>query len=209
MKRSILYIPILALCLSVSCKSDKKEATESTDTTTEVDTKTDDTRKKTSSPKDEPAYYADKKKVTVTLDPKSNSGVSGNVVFTQDQGVVTMIAVLSGLSEGQHAIHIHEKADCSSEDGSSAGGHWNPTGQPHGKWGDNAGYHKGDIGNVTANANGHATITMVTGEWCIGCGDDSKDILGKSIIVHQGVDDLKSQPSGAAGSRVSCGGIIQ
>ncbi|WP_299334613.1 superoxide dismutase family protein [uncultured Psychroserpens sp.] len=211
MKRSILYISILALCLSVSCKSDKKEdATENTETTTtEVETKAEDKSRETANPKDEPAYYADKKKATVTLDPKSNSGVSGSVVFTQDQGVVTMIAVLDGLSQGQHAIHIHEKADCTSDDGKSAGGHWNPTGQPHGKWGDEAGYHKGDIGNVTADANGHATITMITDQWCIGCGDETKDILGKAIIVHQGVDDFKSQPSGAAGSRVSCGGIIQ
>jgi len=52
-------------------------------------------------------------------------------------------------------------------------------------------------------------VTFLTKEWCIGCGDDSKDIIGKSIIVHQGTDDFKSQPSGAAGSRISCGGIIQ
>lgn len=210
MKRSILYITILALCLSVSCKSDKKETTPDTsDTETTATTETKDKATERPAAKEEPAYYADKKKLTLSLDAKSNSSVSGNVVFTQDQGVVTMIAVLSGLSQGEHAIHIHEKADCSSDDGKSSGGHWNPTGQPHGKWGDAAGYHKGDIGNLTANANGHATITKITDEWCIGCGDESKDILGKAIIVHQGIDDFKSQPSGAAGSRVSCGGIIQ
>ena len=120
-----------------------------------------------------------------------------------------MTAVFSGLAEGEHAVHLHEKSDCSAEDGSSAGGHWNPTAQPHGAWGDEAGYHKGDIGNFTANANGVGTITFVTDEWCIGCGDDTKDIIGKSVIVHQGTDDFKSQPSGAAGARVSCGGIIQ
>jgi len=206
MKRSIVYIPLLALCLSVSCKSDKKETvTEPTETETKVDNEA--TTAKTL--KDRPANFDDNKKITVSLDAKSNSGVSGNVVFTQDKGVVTMIAVLSGLSKGEHAIHIHEKADCSSDDGKSSGGHWNPTGQPHGKWGNASGYHKGDIGNFTANDKGHATITKVTDEWCIDCEDDTKNIVGKAIIVHQGVDDFTSQPSGAAGTRVSCGGIIK
>ncbi|MDG5492193.1 superoxide dismutase family protein [Psychroserpens sp. SPM9] len=207
MKRSILYIPLLALCLSISCKSDKKEA---------VTPETESNAKEVPPPpppppinKDEPEYYKDSKKVTLSLESKSNSGVTGNVVFKQDHGVVTMIAVMSGLSEGEHAIHIHQTADCTADDGSSSGGHWNPTAQPHGKWGDEAGYHKGDIGNFTADAKGHATITKVTDEWCIGCGDETKDIIGKAIIVHQGVDDFKSQPSGAAGSRVSCGGIIE
>ena len=210
MKRSILYIPLVALCFTMSCKSDKKETVTDTETeTTTVETETEEKTRTTTSRKDEPAYYADKKKLTMNLESKSNSGVTGSIVFTQDQGVVTMIAVMSGLTEGEHAIHIHEKADCSADDGSSSGGHWNPTAQPHGKWGAEGGYHKGDIGNFTADANGHATITKITDEWCIGCGDETKDIVGKAIIVHQGIDDFKSQPSGAAGSRVSCGGIIQ
>ena len=148
-------------------------------------------------------------KMTVTLEAKSDSGVTGNAVFNQDTKGVTMIAVFSGLTEGSHAIHLHEKADCSAADGTSTGGHWNPTKQRHGRWGDAEGYHKGDIGNFTADANGNGTITFITDEWCIGCGDPAKDILGKAIIVHQGTDDFTSQPTGAAGGRVSCGGIIQ
>src|SRR5690606_10333433 len=133
----------------------------------------------------------------------------GNVIFTEEAGVVTMIAVVGGMTEGEHAIHIHEKADCSSADGKSTGGHWNPTNQPHGKWGSPDGYHKGDIGNITANANGNGTITMSTDEWCIGCGDPNKDILGKAIIIHEGADDFVKKPTGNAGGRVSRGGIIQ
>ncbi len=210
MKRSIFYIAILVLCLSISCKSDKKEETPETIESTEVETETQETSTENREPASKrPEYFDDKRTVTVTLEPKSNSGVSGSVIFSQESGVVTMLAILSGLTEGEHAIHIHETADCTSDDGKSSGGHWNPTGQPHGKWGDTTGYHKGDIGNFTANAEGKARITKVTDEWCIGCGDDTKDILGKAIIVHQGVDDFKSQPSGAAGSRVSCGGIIE
>jgi len=149
------------------------------------------------------------KKIKMTLNAKSGSDVSGNVVFTETDGQVSMTAIISGLAAGEHAIHIHNSSDCSSADGKSAGGHWNPTAQPHGKWGAETGYHKGDIGNFTADENGHGTITFATNEWCIGCGDETKDILGKGVIVHAGADDLTSQPSGAAGARVSCAGIIQ
>ena len=140
---------------------------------------------------------------------KSGSNATGNIVFKQEDGIVTMVAVFRGLTPGEHAIHIHEKADCSADDGSSSGGHWNPTAQPHGKWGDAEGYHKGDIGNFIASEKGSGTITKVTDEWCIGCDDPNKNIVGKAIIVHQGADDFTSQPSGAAGARVSCGGIIE
>jgi Cu-Zn family superoxide dismutase len=81
---------------------------------------------------------------------------------------VTFVAKLAGLKPGVHAIHIHEKSDCSAADGSSAGGH--STFKKHGKWGVGE-YHKGDIGNFTADANGNGTITLTTDEWNIGSGD--------------------------------------
>jgi len=68
---------------------------------------------------------------------------------------------------------------------------------------------EGDIGNFIAAADGTATVEFATEEWCIGCDDATKNIVGKGVIVHQGVDDFTSQPSGAAGARVSCTGIIQ
>jgi Cu-Zn family superoxide dismutase len=206
MKKTLLIIVALVLSFNISCKSDKKETETATDNV-ETETPTATETKKTTS---EPYVPTDVvKKVTVKLEAKSESNVTGNALFKEEKGVVTMIAVFDGLSEGSHAIHLHEKADCSSSDGTSTGGHWNPTAQPHGKWGDDKGYHKGDIGNFSANANGKGTVTFSTDQWCIGCGDDTKDILGKAVIVHQGTDDFTSQPSGAAGSRVSCGGIIE
>ena len=149
------------------------------------------------------------KKLTIALNAKSESNATGNVVFKEEDGKVTMTALLSGLEPGEHAIHIHESSDCSSPDGKSTGGHWNPTNTAHGKWGADEGYHKGDIGNFTADENGNATKTFSTDEWCIGCGDETKDIVGKGVIVHAGTDDFTSQPTGAAGGRVSCGGIIE
>lgn len=200
MKKSIILLFVLALVSTIACKNDKKvNESETTETQEETSiTKSVDTTKSVATDK-----------ITVLLESKSGSSAKGNVVFRQRATTVSMTAVFSGLAEGEHAVHLHEKSDCSAADGSSAGGHWNPKAQPHGAWGDEAGYHKGDIGNFTANANGVGTITFVTDEWCIGCGDDTKDIIGKSVIVHQGTDDFKSQPSGAAGARVSCGGIIQ
>lgn len=148
------------------------------------------------------------KTVNLVFETKSNSGVTGTAVFTETNGEVTFTAKLSGLKPGQHGIHIHEKADCSAADAASAGGHWNPTFKKHGKWTD-AEHHKGDIGNFTADTNGNGTITLTTNEWCIGCGDATKDILGKGLIVHDKPDDFVTQPSGNAGARVACSAIIQ
>lgn len=151
----------------------------------------------------------DNKQIIVNLEQKNDSGVNGTVSFTQIEGQVTMVAIMRGLKVGTHAFHLHEKADCSSNDGKSAGGHWNPTATAHGKWGDSKGYHKGDVGNFETDKKGYASINFTTNEWCIGCDDDTKNIIGKAIIVHAGEDDYISQPSGAAGPRVSCGGIIE
>ncbi|MCM4152255.1 superoxide dismutase family protein [Arenibacter sp. N53] len=149
------------------------------------------------------------KTLKFSLEPKSDSNVKGEVSFTEENGSVSMKATLAGLTAGEHAIHIHEKADCSSADGKSTGGHWNPTFAPHGKWGSTEGYHRGDIGNFTADGEGNATVEFSTDEWCLGCDDEAKNLLGKGVIVHQGVDDFVTQPTGDAGGRVSCAGIIE
>ena len=201
MRKITLLILGLVLVFNLSCKKDTKDNTEITD---------DNTIESVESTVEESATYANKDgKITVKLEPKSGSDVSGNIVFKQSGDIVQMVAVMSGLSEGNHAIHIHEKADCSSDDGKSTGGHWNPTLEPHGAWGSETGYHKGDIGNFEADERGDAIITFETDQWCIGCDDETKNIIGKAVIVHQGQDDLVSQPSGAAGARVSCAGVIQ
>lgn len=150
----------------------------------------------------------DSKKLNIAFESKSNSTVTGTATFVEKNGKVTFVAKIAGLTPGAHAIHIHEKSDCSAADGSSAGGHWNPTFKKHGKWGVGE-YHKGDIGNFTADEKGNGTITLTTDEWCIGCGDQTKDILEKGLIVHQGTDDFTSQPAGNAGARVACSAIIK
>jgi superoxide dismutase, Cu-Zn family len=149
-----------------------------------------------------------KNQLNLNFTSKSDSNVKGTATFEEKNGVVTFNANLSGLTPGEHAIHIHEKSDCSAADGSSAGGHWNPSFKKHGKWGDLE-YHKGDIGNFVADVNGNGIVKFSTNEWCIGCDDETKNILGKGLIVHKGVDDFISQPAGNAGARQACSAIIK
>lgn len=151
---------------------------------------------------------SEEKKVTIKLEPKSGSKVTGTAEFVEKDGKVVFTAKLTGLEPGVHAIHIHEKADCSAADAASAGGHWNPTFKKHGNWNDPE-HHKGDIGNFPADVDGNGIITLSTDEWCIGCGDKTKDILGKGLIVHEKADDYVTQPTGNAGGRVACSAIIQ
>lgn len=193
MKKLSLPIFLCAFLLLVGCKNENRETSPEMDT----DTRMDQTNRDNAQPRS----------ITVNLEPRSGSNLSGNVTFTEENGEVTMMATIEGLSEGLHAIHLHEKADCSAEDGTSAGGHWNPTRERHGKWGDAEGYHKGDIGNFRVESNGTGTITMTTDEWCIGCDDANKNIVGTSVMIHDGVDDFVSQPAGDAGDRVGCGEI--
>ena len=148
------------------------------------------------------------KSATAIIVSKSNSQITGKVEFREQNGKVQMTAVISNATQGDHAIHIHAVGDCNSEDGTSAGGHWNPTNEPHGKW-NSASFHRGDIGNIQVNEKGKGSISRETDLWCIGCEDEQKNILGKAIIIHQGPDDFSSQPAGAAGARIGCGEIIE
>lgn len=203
MKRISLMLITVTLLAAVSCKNGNKKTSndrmnEDQDTTSTVMGDMDSANNEMDS---------QEKTITVNLEGKSGSDLSGTATFTQKDGKVTMNATIKGLKKGEHAIHIHEKGDCSADDGSSAGGHWNPTDEKHGKWGASDGYHRGDIGNFTTNDDGVGTIEFSTDEWCIGCDDDKKNIVGHSVVIHQGKDDFKSQPSGDAGKRVGCGEI--
>jgi Cu-Zn family superoxide dismutase len=154
------------------------------------------------------ACDASEKKAIAKIEAKSGSSVSGTVTFMEKNGIVTMKASLAGLSEGNHAIHIHAIGDCSAADGKSAGGHWNPTNENHGKWME-APFHIGDIGNLVVGADGTGTIERTTKLWTIGGEDANKNAVGHAIIIHEGPDDFSSQPSGAAGPRVGCGEIVR
>ncbi len=145
------------------------------------------------------------KKASAIINPSSGSEVSGTATFTQTgQNVMVRIEV-ENVSPGEHGVHIHQYGDCSAPDGTSAGGHWNPTNVAHGKWSEGE-FHLGDIGNIMVGEDGTGSIELVTDLWEIGTGTDV-DVVGKGIIVHTGPDDFVSQPSGNAGARIGCGVI--
>jgi Cu-Zn family superoxide dismutase len=149
------------------------------------------------------AALAGEATATAKLESRSGSSVTGKVTFTQHDGKVAMKVVVKGLMPGQHAIHLHDKGDCSAPDATSAGGHWNPSSESHGRWG-HAPFHHGDIGNLVADAKGKAELTFESELWTLGDGKPS-DVVGHAVIVHAGEDDFTTQPTGNAGGRVACG----
>tara|TARA_B100001939_G_scaffold184449_1_gene158763 strand:+ start:421 stop:1023 length:603 start_codon:yes stop_codon:yes gene_type:complete len=138
-----------------------------------------------------------------TIKPLNNSPISGTVMFTQQNDSVYLEAHAYGIEPGKKALHIHENGDCSSEDGLSTGGHWDPYGTKHSKWGDPDGFHLGAVGNFEVDSIGHGMMKFATDLWCIGC-EEENDILNKAVIIHNGADDFVSQPSGASGMRIGC-----
>jgi superoxide dismutase, Cu-Zn family len=159
-------------------------------------------------------------KATCTVQPNgkscdgssdANNVVKGVVSFEQESedGPCTISWRVTGLTEGEHGFHVHEKADFS--DGcKSAGPHYNPHGKTHGAPGDEE-RHVGDLGNIVAGADGIAEGSVVdnliklSGEF---------SVIGRSMMVHADVDDLGkgghelSSTTGNAGGRIACGEIF-
>jgi len=142
---------------------------------------------------------------TVQLAPLGGSSVRGDITFTQVGDVVRVTGLVSGHSKGPKGFHIHEKGDCSDPKGMSAGGHFNPAKHKHGGPYD-AEKHAGDLGNITFGADGTAKISFAVGDITVSR-DAANGIIGRAVIVHAVVDDLKTDPTGNAGGRVACGVI--
>ena len=142
--------------------------------------------------------------VVATLQPTRGNSAAGTVWFSQEGAQVLVRGRITGLMPNQeHGFHVHEKGDCSSGDGMSAGGHLNPTAKPHGP---PAGeHHAGDLPSIKADATGSANVrARVTGT-LLGAG--AADIAGKALVVHAAPDDYTTQPTGNSGARIACGVI--
>ncbi len=140
------------------------------------------------------------------LAPASASLVSGRLAVVPETGGVHITGVIGGLQRGrQAAFHVHEKGDCSAVDASSAGAHFNPAAQPHGRAGSGA-HHAGDMDNLQANGEGVVHVDVHLRGVTLG-GGAANDIAGRALVVHAGADDYHSQPAGNAGARVACGVI--
>lgn len=139
------------------------------------------------------------------LHPTAGNSASGVVRFFQEGGKVRIVADVKGLAPGSlHGFHVHEFGDCSAPDATSAGGHYNPAGHPH-SGPDTAVRHAGDLGNLTADAQGNAHLELTVDNLNL-CGKPAP-VLGRSVVVHAKADDLKSQPTGDSGPRIACGVI--
>jgi Cu-Zn family superoxide dismutase len=143
-------------------------------------------------------------KATARIAPLGSNTVTGTITFTEVPGGVQVSANLQGLTSGEHGIHIHEKGDCSSPDGKSAGEHFNPMSHQHGAP-NNDNSHAGDLGNIKADDKGNAKLEFTSTTISL-TGPNS--ITGKSVIIHKKADDLKTQPSGDSGDRIGCGVVM-
>jgi len=137
------------------------------------------------------------------LAPTKGNKTVGEVTFEQVGDKVRVTAQVINLKPNQeHGFHVHEVGDCSSGDGMSAKGHFNPYGKPHGQ---GAERHAGDMPNLKADAKGR--IRLVTELDIITLTPGPASIIGRAVIVHADPDDYKTQPTGNAGARLACGVI--
>jgi len=145
-------------------------------------------------------------RATAQLQPTKGNKTFGEATFEQVGSKVRVVIFVQGLKPGQeHGLHIHEAGDCSSGDGMSAKGHFNPHGKPHGNPA-SAERHAGDLPSLKANKAGRANVQVDVDGITVTPGPAS--IIGRGLIVHADPDDYKTQPTGNAGARIACG-VIQ
>jgi len=148
---------------------------------------------------DEPA------RATAALQPTKGNKAFGEATFEQAGDKVRVIVFAQGLKpDAEHGFHIHEAGACSSGDGMSAKGHFNPHGKPHGNPSSGE-RHAGDLPSLKADKSGRAKIDVMVDAIAIGSG--AGDIVGRGLIIHADPDDYKTQPTGNAGARLACGVI--
>ena len=136
----------------------------------------------------------DAKAVIKSDEPYLN--LRGEVLFYQERDGVLITAKISGLPQNGsdfYGFHIHEGRDCDGEGFPDAKGHYNPKSRPHPS-------HSGDLPPLLSN-HGNAFMTVKTDRFRL------KDVIGRTVIIHGGTDDFRTQPSGDAGEKIACGVI--
>jgi superoxide dismutase, Cu-Zn family len=156
------------------------------------------------------ALCAAPKTVKVNLNDATGKPV-GTAIITEEKGGsgVTVKLDVKGLPPGEHALHFHQTAKCEMPGFTTAGGHFNPAGKKHGTLNPD-GHHNGDMPNFTVKANGTAKVTIHDADVNLGDGPTSLFANGgTALMVHAKADDMKTDPSGAAGDRIACGTITK
>jgi Cu-Zn family superoxide dismutase len=140
------------------------------------------------------------------LEPTKGNTAAGTVEFVQRGDKVEVAANVTGLAPNrEHGFHVHEKGDCSSGDGMSAGGHFNPRAKAHAHYGSGE-RHAGDMPNIKTDAGGNASYSFETDLFTVADGPAS--VIGRAVVIHRDPDDYKSQPAGNSGPRIACG-VVQ
>ena len=141
------------------------------------------------------------------LQPTKGNTAQGTVRFERTGDVVRVTGEIKGLKpDAEHGFHIHEKGDCSSGDGMSAGGHFNPAAKAHGAH-DGMEHHAGDLPSLKADAGGVVKLNFESR--VLSVGDGKGDVVGRGLIVHRDPDDYKTQPTGNSGPRLACAAITR
>jgi len=142
---------------------------------------------------------------TATVPMKNAAGRDlGTLTLTDTPQGIMVMGNLTGLTPGEHGIHIHMVGQCQPPF-TSAGVHWNPTNRQHGSL-NPQGPHLGDMPNITVAADSSATVHLTTASGGTLHGANLvMDVDGASVVVHTRADDLRTDPSGNSGDRVACG----
>ena len=141
-------------------------------------------------------------RATAQLQPTKGSKTFGEATFEEVDGKVRVVIFVQGLKPGQeHGLHIHEVGDCSSGDGMSTKGHFNPYGKPHAHYSTGE-RHAGDLPALKADAGGRAELSTELDVVTVAAGPSS--VVGRGLIVHAMPDDYRTQPTGNAGARLAC-----
>jgi Cu-Zn family superoxide dismutase len=153
------------------------------------------------------ASYPGGPKVTAQLVPTTGNAASGTVSFVKHGNAVLVSGEVRGLAPNkEHGFHVHDKGDCSSGDGMSTGGHFNPQAKAHGAH-DHSEHHAGDLVSLRADASGVARFSYTSSS--ITVGEGVTDVIGRGLIVHRDPDDFKTQPTGNSGARIACAVIAR
>ncbi len=144
------------------------------------------------------------KTVTAEIKGAGKSKLTGTITLTAEDDGVKVNVNVEHAKPGMHAVHIHEKADCSGKGFKTAGGHFNPDNNPHGLPTAKK-HHLGDLGNMKVAKDGKGTLELDVKGANLKDGD-AHSFLGRAIIVHA-KKDTGAQPAGNAGARVGCGEI--
>jgi len=147
-------------------------------------------------------------RATVQMQATKGNTASGTLELVQKGDLVSVTGKIEGLrANSEHGFHVHEKGDCASGDGMGTGGHFNPLAKTHGMHGHGE-THAGDMPSLLADANGVAVINFETTSFSLLDGNPA-NAIGRGMIIHRDPDDFKTQPTGNAGPRISCGVVTK